>query len=348
MVPTIYPTQYLKGQVCHPSLQASGFDLHQKQFASMATVDAVKALTPMCLEIDLKQEFQSMSKESSLEITVPVMGMTDLLQKSIFSPARNFASPLMINGFCAKPYHLHDSFPKPEFVLAMDLTGNQYEVIVNLDGTLELPLNGTGLFTLLSSISFIYSYQQVIEGFGLEKYESGNENKLLLLPPEINLIPFTIRTCVTHINERHQRIVDSIRAINIEYPAISKKHYQSNVVVQREEKQTNGKLNVTLALTLLLPLTKHLPFTTSISLDPLQGVSYSLSSSEDIVKAPTQAHGWMQHPVNPNIFTKHCGLSERTLRALVRQLYSEYDFIQDYLKGDLFNLSDKDGYNNNL
>ncbi len=347
MVPTIFPTVNLNANVCYPSTQSVGFDLHQPQFASIATQERLRALRPLCLEIDISQELKAMTKDSALEISVPIMGMTDLLQKPHFNNARHFACPLMINHFCAKQLS-QDNYPKPEFVLATDITGNQYEFIVNLDGSMDLPADGTGLFTLLSSITFIYSYQQVIDGFGLAPYDDEAVNKLLLLPPELNMIPFNVRTCVTHINERHQRIVDTLRTIHIQYPTLSKKHYQSNVVLQREEKQQCDKLNVTLSLSLLLPLTKHLPFIAKVSLDSLQGVNYSLSSQDDTVKTPRKAHGWMQHPVNTNIFTKHCGLSEKALTAVIRQLYSEYDFIKDYLKGDLFNLSDKQGYNNFL
>ncbi|MGD9591102.1 MAG: hypothetical protein AB7V32_01110 [Candidatus Berkiella sp.] len=333
--------------MCHPSTQASVFGLHHSQFGSLATIDVLKALSPMCLEIDIAQELCSMTKNSALEITVPVLGMTDLLQKSITGDTRHFACPIMINHFCAKQTS-QDNFPKPEFVLATDMMGNQYEIVVNLDGTVELPTQGTGLFTLISSITFIYSYQQVIDGFGFDSCETDNSHKLLLLPPENNLIPFSVRTCVTHINERHQRIVDTIRTINVQYPQLSNKHYQSNIVIQREEKQRSDMLNVTVALTLLLPLTKHLPFIAKVSLDPLKGVQYGTNSQEDIARLPSEAHGWMQHPVNHNIFTRYYGLSERTLVSLIRHLYSEYDFIQDYLKGKFNFLSQSQDYNNFL
>ncbi len=346
----IFPTLKVNAQMLPPNSQSASFGLFGEKFASFATLDTFTVLKPTCLEIDIEPEINMMSKDSALEITVPVMGLTDLMKSMPFSLIRHFASVLMINGFYARPTHSQDSFPLPEFILATDMIGNQFEIIVNREGSIELPQEGTGLFSLVSSLTFIYSYQQIVMGQGLKRHEnSAFKNKLWVLPPEGNLIPFKMRTCVTHINQLHQRIVDSIRTVTVTYPQLSKEMYQTNVVVERDKKDLSNKLNVSLALTLLSPLTKHLPFIAKVSLEPIQNVKYSLNAQEDKLQKPGLAHGWLQHPVHANVFCKYFGLSNRTLTLLIRQLYSEYDFIQDCLSKDLSFLDKtKNGYNNFL
>jgi hypothetical protein len=98
----------------------------------------------------------------------------------------------------------------------------------------------------------------------------------------------------------------------------------------------------------LHPLAKHLPLTASIALLHPDGVEYSFQHPEGFVSLPTQSYGWKQDPIHTNIFTKRIGLSDKTLNLLVRNLYSEYDFMKDYLKGDTFTLSHQNGYNNFL
>ncbi|MBS0286986.1 MAG: hypothetical protein JSR17_06805 [Proteobacteria bacterium] len=348
VVPTIFPTLQLHSTVCHGNELSAQFGLFHSRFAQLANLHEQASLLPSCLAIDIAHELKVMQEYNSLEITVPVVGLTDLLEKTN-NNKRHFASPIALNGFCAKSNNEQPHYPFPEFVLITDLIGNQYELIVNQDGTIELPQEGTGLFSLITAITFIYSYHQIVEGQGLERIKNPmHEQKILLLPPQENIEGFDVRVTLSHINERHQRIVDTIRTIKVTYPNISKKQYQSNVIVQREAHEGYDKLNVTLSLTLLLPLTKHLPFTTSISLDPLKGVHYSLDSNLDKIKIPQASHGWLRHPTQHNVFTKHIGLSVKGLTSLIRYLYSEYDFTKDILKGDLFNLSQEKGYNNFL
>lgn len=348
MVPTIFPTLNLQSMICHSNVLSEQFGLFQGRFGQLATMQEQTSLMPSCLAIDIGHEMQVIQDFNSLEITVPVMGMTDLLEKTN-TQKRHFACPISVNGFCAKNNKEARYYALPEFVMMTDLMGNQYEVIVNHDGSLELPQEGTGLFSLINAITFIYSYQQVYQGKGLEQlHHPMMSQKILLLPPQENMEEFNVRVTLSHINERHQRIVDTIRTIRVNYPKISKKHYQSNVVVERESHENNDKLNVTLSLALLLPLTKHLPFTTSVSLAPLKGVHYSLEALDDKIKAPQASHGWLRHPTQHNVFTKHIGLSVKGLTSLVRCMYCEYDFTQDFLRGDQFNLSQANGYNNFL
>ncbi len=351
IVPTIHPTHCFVAMPYKKSTCSTKFDISNPGFAALASKDELAILKPNCLEIDITRELEVMNKDSSLEITVPVLGLTDLLGASQFcNTTRQFPCPIAINGFGAKSTNVAiNSFPHAEFVLITDIMGNHYEAVVNQDGKIEIPNDGTGLFSIIAAITFIFSEAQVKQGMGLENLRlSGlRENMLLLLPPEESNEKFTAKICVTHINSYHHRIVDTISSVNANYPELTKKDYRTNAVVQRTNDATD-LLTVNLALMLLPPLTKHLPLTASIALLHPDGVKYGFHHPQGFVTLPTQAHGWLQDPVHTNIFTKHIGLSDNALNLLVRNLYSEYDFMKDYLKGDTFTLSHKNGYNNFL
>ncbi len=351
IVPIIHPTQSFVAMPYKKSSCSTQFDISNSRFACLASKDELTTLRPNCVEIDISRELAVMNKESALEVTVPVLGLTDLLGASPYSnKSRQFPCPIALNGFGAKLNNVTvNNFPHAEFVLITDIMGNQFEIIVNQDGKIEIPKDGTGLFSIIAAITFIFNEDQVKQGAGFENLQCCGlkENKLLLLLPEESNEKFTVNVCVTHINEYHHRIVDTIRTINTQYPEMTKKDYRTNVVVQRTN-DAIGLLSVNLALMLLLPLAKHLPLTASIALLHPDGVKYGFHHPEGFVSLPTKFHGWMQDPVHSNIFTKHIGLSDKTLNLLVRNLYSEYDFMKDYLKGDTFTLSHKNGYNNFL
>jgi hypothetical protein len=119
------------------------------------------------------------------------------------------------------------------------------------------------------------------------------------------------------------------------------------VLVNRKPEDSSDKLTINLALLLLLPLAAHHAFAATVTIEQPKDVQYGFGH-QGIISLPGESHGWMQHPVHSNIFTKHFGLSDHALNLLIKDIYSEYDLMKDFLKGDSFSLSHQNGYNNFL
>lgn len=343
IVPQFLPSLKLIHPVIDQNALTKQFSLFSSRFACLATKETFKALRSQMLEIDISQELDLMNESSSLEVVVSVNGIIDLLNKSeIYNQFSKFPVVVGFNGFGAKSVETQqNNFPHSDFVLITDIVGNQYEVLVDKSGKLELPQVGTGLFSLASAITFIYSQQQVKQGLGLENLQSIGlrDNKLYLLPPTQSNEDFTFSICITHINENHQRIVDTIREVRVQFENTAQKIYdKAQGLVIRPLEESPDVLQINLSLLLLKPFMAQLPFSASIALSHPKGSEYGL----------VQPHGWMEHPIHNATYTKHFGLSEKTLTQVVNHLYNEYDLTKDYLKGDTFSLSPENGYNNFL
>lgn len=351
VIPQIFSTLGVKAQLCPNNLLSKKFNFQSPGFASLGTRKEFERLKSFCQEIDIKDEMEFLKEDHALEITVPVQGLIDILGNSDFSKDYlSFPHPLLINGYGAKDSdNANNNFPKADFVLITDIGGNQYEALINKDGKIELPKDGTGLFSLVKAITFIFNENQVKNGFGLEEVSDSDSfrNKIYLLGPSENNDDFVVRVCVTHINEHNKRIVDTIRSVKITYPKISYRNYQSNALVNRKPEDSSDKLTINLALLLLLPLAAHHAFAATVTIEQPKDVKYGFGH-QGIISLPGESHGWTQHPVHSNVFTKHFGLSDHALNLLIKDIYSEYDLMKDFLKGDSFSLSHQNGYNNFL
>ncbi len=335
VLPRFLAAQSILAKPTPRSSTSDSFNLFGNRFASLMQKENLEGLQPYLIEIDISEEISLLKAEYSLEITVPVLGMTDLL--GFTQNAQQFACPVAINGFGAKSAtDTFNNFPHPDFVLITDIAGNQYEVVVTPDGKIELPSDGTGLFSIVSSITYIYSERQIKFGAGLENLQSEAiaENKLFLLPPINSFETFTSQICITHIDNDHKRKVDTIRKVEIKYPTMTLDDYQPKVITNRISSGDTDLLSV--GISWQTKSTFNHPLTACVTVESIHDTSVA------------DANGWLQHPIDPNMYTKHIGLSENTLNFLIRRVYSEYDLMKDYLKGDTFSLSHQNGYNNFL
>lgn len=202
-IPRILPQNEIRVQG-YSQLQAQqAFNLFGAKFSQLADATEFKALKDQLIEIDISDELAILSQsqyDSMLEISVPVFGVVDLFNSGVFSSAQSFASVIKLEGFAQKA----------DFVLVTDIVRNTYEILVGPHGEIALPKEGTGLFSIPSKITFMYNYNK-----------NDVSSKLYLLPPPEMSSNFECHICVSHINEKMQRRVDSIRAIKVRYSAMS-------------------------------------------------------------------------------------------------------------------------------
>lgn len=314
------------------------FRMGNKQFAEFCNAAQFELLKPYLIEVDIQDECQHMTEDSFLEITVPVLGLHDLMDEvEFFNPSVLNPSFVALNGFGAKGSD-QNSFPQVDYIKVLDIADNRYEIMRNINGTLELPEQGMGLFTIIKELTYILGFRQVIRGDGLENIESAGakKGKLYLLPPIHSDESFKFHVCLTHISENNRRIVDSIRAIDVNY---------LNVPMEWEPKRTalreiseNGLKSVDLSIRLIGSFSLSRPVMINIRIEPEASASYE----------PTNLNGWTQHPVLSNVFSKRFGLSQIALMHLIEDLYTEFDFMRDYLTKNPIPLSRDNDYNNFL
>ena len=140
------------------------FNVHQAKFAALANSQEFEAIKENLIEIDIESALNFLNEESHLEVTVPMIGMCDLLGGDAVweNLAQPFATVMAINGYGAQlDASASNHFPRADYVLATDILGNQYEVVVGPQGQIELPEDGLGLFSILSDLTFMFSYEQV-------------------------------------------------------------------------------------------------------------------------------------------------------------------------------------------
>ena len=339
VIPRIFPT--LKQKVL-PLLgkktTAKQFNVFHPSFAALANERAFSELRTSLIEIDIRDEIAMMNENSNLEVNVPVQGITDLFNASgYFNKLAQFAPVMGFNGFgAASDATLKNNYPQADFIVATDIVGNQFEILVNPDGSIDLPEEGLGLFTLLSAITFIYNYQQVTQGFGLQNlnHVGLKPKKLYLLPPLESFEAFDFNVSVTHIDHRHHRIVDSIRTVDIHFhtPVLDTVSFQSCAIKDAAD-------NMQIQINRLATGQMNQPFSLSVELQGEPGTQYVLCPHEH------NSDNWKKHPVLPNVFMKHYGLSTKTFLNIIKKLYSENKLCKYYLKGDSFGLSHDRNYN---
>jgi hypothetical protein len=182
-------------QVGYPIESSSDTQAHalnQANFLSLSTPDNLQNLVEQGKvlqlsiqpEIDQLTQLQSSGHDGYLSITLPVVGVTDYLNaEGAHTATQAFGSVVGLNQFLADSEQPH--YSRPDFIMAKDIVGNEYEILVEPNGKVALPEEGTGKFSLLSEIKLMYSMDQVLEGRGLTEATPSlsGSGHLYLLPP---------------------------------------------------------------------------------------------------------------------------------------------------------------------
>lgn len=332
---------------CESSLS---FDLYNSSLARLASKDLLPQLAPHWIEVSIAEEIALLDDNHVLEISVPVLNLCDLLPNNYFSGPLLTAKVIGFNGYAAKGNHrLIENFPIADFIVVTDIVGNQYELIVNKEGKLELPNEGTGLFSIPAQITFIFSENQVKRGTGLDDCQAQGleKNKIYLYPPDHACQNFSMYISVTHLNSRNKRIVDTIRKVGVEYQETMVHHNQATTNINRHDEQTPNAFCVDIDLSFDRLIDFPFPYALNVSVESPGKDTFRLSDKKGSA-SQSETRGWMQHPIFPHVFTKYFGLSAKTLTALSKKVYTQHDLISDYLKGDDFGFSHQRGYNNFL
>lgn len=332
---------------CDSSLS---FDLYNSSLARLATKDILPQLAPHWIEISIEEELARLDENHVLEVSVPILNLCDLLPNSYFSGPPLAAKVVGFNGFAAKGNHrLIENFPLADFVLVTDIAGNQYELLINKEGKIELPNEGIGLFSIPSQITFIFSEKQVKRGIGLDNYQAQGleKNKIYIYPPDHACQNFSMHISVSHLNSLNKRIVDTIRKIGVEYQETMVHHKQATTQINRHNQQLPNAFCVEMDLSFDRLIDFPFPYALNVTVESTDNAKFGLTDHKR-PELPNETRGWMQHPIFPQVFTKYFGLSAKTLTALSKKVYTQYDLIRDYLEGDDFGFSRQRGYNDFL
>lgn len=311
-----------------------------ENFAKFANASDFKKLASQLIEVDILEECQSMTEDCFLEITMPVLGLMDLHHFiDFFSSNVLHPSFIGLNGFGAKSSEI-DSFPQVDFIKVMDIADNRYEIMLTPTGEVELPEQGMGLFSIIKEITFVLGYRQVITGEGLTDLQSegSKKGKLYLLPPMGTDESFTFHVCLTHIDELNRRLVDSIRAVEVNFTAMPLLWEAKGTILGNQNSRVIERNYIDLSIKLKNVGTLPKPVL----------VNVELKHNPSVRLIPSELNAWTQHPLQANVFTKRFGLSQRTLALLIKELYTEFDYMRDYLERNPVPLSQENDYNNFL
>ena len=332
---------------CDSSL---AFDLYENSFARLATKDILGVLAPHWIEISIDEEMALLDEEHQLEVSVPVLNLCDLLPNAFFSGPPLAAKVIGINGYAAKGAHrLIDNFPLADFCLVTDIAGNQYEILLNKEGKIEMPEEGVGLFSIPSELTFIFSERQVKRGQGLDDCQSQGleKNKLYIFPPNHTCQNFSMHISVSHFNTNGKRVVDTIRKVAIDFQETMVHHKQASTKINRLDEQLSNVFGVEIDLSFDRLIDFPFPYALNVTLEESEKIKYRLAEPAEL-SAQNVTRGWMQHPSFPFVFTKYFGLSAKTLTTISQKVYTQFDLIRDYLKGDRFGFAQQKGYNDFL
>lgn len=325
------------------------YQFFQKQFAQLATEEAFSRLSPFALEINVAEEIDLLKENSWLEVTIPTVGMIDLFTEKKSNWQTGFICGLNGYGAVSNKKKGEEAYPLPDYVVAHDIVGNKYEIILNTDGSMELPKEGTGLFSFITALTYMFSAAQVKEGKGLQSIASDcKKGKLYFIPPAGNTRSFLVKLSVASLNEQKKRVVESIRKVKVEYDAPSICKEDIKVTPRHFNADNKGLLYVELSLKNQdCPFPFQAPFTLSVQLEKQGDVVYGFSDFTGN-RMESEAHEWTQHPIFSNVVTKHFGLSKASLRKVTTSIYSEYDFMCDYLQGNILHNVKRRRYNDFL
>ncbi len=183
------PIQF--GQQIEAGADTHAHDINQDGFLSLSTPESLHTLVEhgkvlelsIAPEIEQLTHLQSQGHDGYLSVTLPMVGLTDYLSsEGSDSASHAFGSVLGLNHFSADSQQSH--FSRPDFIMAKDIVGNQYEILVEPNGKVAAPEDGVGKFSLLSEVKLMYGLDQVLEGRGLsEGGASAQPGSLYLMPP---------------------------------------------------------------------------------------------------------------------------------------------------------------------
>ena len=321
MFPQFFPKAQYKAKFFAKNALKINWTENPFSFASFANAAQMEQFAPFLIPIDISEEMALLNatSDSSLEVTLPILGLLDITAaKQNLDFLQQMPTVMAINSADGKD-------PYPEFILATDLIGNRYEIIINSQGDLEFPKEGTGLFTLLSSITFIYSAQQI---------QQGAHGKLYLLPPLESVEPFKIHLNVSHINQSLHKEVNSVKTIEIEFAKEIHSHIDANA--QSKLIDNHGHCDIEVHLNAW----PKGPFSLYVQLSSIPEAVFELNRS----RADLNQH-WLEHPIHENVFIKHYGLQEKTFRKIIQLMYTQVDVLKDILNGDKFGIYYQQGYN---
>lgn len=313
--PSIFPLFFLKPKALIEPISScivfNAYSLSQKNFGKLADKNIFKTHPLSYIQIDISDEMSAMNEESFLEITVPVLTLNDLMGtvKYLDQIVRH-PMLLTVNGYGAK-VEGENNFPYVDFINVVDIADNRYEIVVSPTGKMELPKEGFGLYTIIKEITYVLTYRQVIKGDGLEDFVPiGALRKTITLQAPVSTHEsFKFHVCLTHLDEKNRRIVDSIRPVEINF---------SSPTIKSD-------------FPVLLPRLVYVKFDSNPA----------MSSQKEIA-------GWRQHPLYSNIWTKRFGLQLSTREALIKSLYNEHEFMRDFLAKKVLDFSSYDNYNDFL
>lgn len=335
----LFPIYFEKQSVCVQLSDqeiAYSFTIHEPNFAKLASKNFIDTALQNFIKIPIHEELSILTKDHQLEISIPMLGMVDLLKNdTLQSKMLLFSPPVAINGFVDSDKENQPSYP--DFMLATDIMGNQYEILINTDGKITLPREGIGRFSMLSHLTFIYSECQIKKGIGLAKANQENieSGYLYLIPPSI-VSSFTPKISVTHLDQNNRRIVDSIRFVNV---MVNGKNdgVDIEVLLDRDRKD-DCKIDMFLSIK-----NDVLPTALRFSFSSQENLHLTFDKS----KATVNKNNWCSS-TETNKFIRYFSISDAAKFALVRDIYSEADFMKDCLSGDQFGISHKRHYNDFL
>lgn len=339
-LPQILEKEFIKAPNQLDSAIGQGLNVGEKGFASLLTGNQIKGLQPYLIKIPIQAELEIMTADHQLEISVPVVGLTDLMgNKNLQIEALQFPAPVAINGMGLPNGSEFSAYGKPAYILATDIMGNQYEVLIDESANITLPKEGTGLFSLVSFLTFIYEDWQIKQGKGLEHLSDlGLEKGFAYLLPPFSHQAFSPKIALTHLDEQNHKIVDTIRSVQVDYSPMSVA-LDANVAWQKTD---DHHLELSLGIENLKAIPPGLSL--MLELEPLGSNHFSLEFPNSPVQLPV-TQGWL-HQSGETSYTKPVSLSAETQAIIIRDLYSEYDMTKQLLSGKSIGLSEEFGYNN--
>jgi len=342
IIPEFLETKSIEVTALADTSFSNSFNVQAQHFAQLASGEALNTLMPNLIKVYIGDELNMMSAEHQLEISVPVLGLTDLLPNNgLHVSDLQFAAPMAINGWGAPEDSVDMSYLYPEHILATDIVGNQYEIIIDEHGQIQLPSEGTGLFSMLSYLTFMYGDWQVKQGHGLGSVsEFGAEPEFLYLLPPASTKSFEPKIALTQLDENYSRVVDTIRSIKVDFSP-------NKAILDVDLSLPKGnehQLDISLDLSKLGNLQSDMSIELNI-LD-MQNNAFSLSHPNSPI-ALTESQGWF-HDTKSDSYIKPLGISSEAKAAIIRDVLSEYDITKGMLQGDNLGISNKNNYNDFL
>lgn len=327
--------------------ETQSFAMHHKQFSALADGKTFEHLKEHLVEVEIGPMLADMGPEHFLEVSVPVVGLTDFMGINALwgEYPQQFASVLAINGFGAKhESHTEHNFPKADYVMVTDIVGNQFEVLVGEDGLVEIPEDGTGKFSVIQEITYFFSKEQILNGQGLANIHGFGAEKgsLYLLPPPGFHEGFTSVVRLAHLDEAFEKHIDfeyQVPIILTDLQVDPTPEIQGSTQISAQEAQM---LKVDLEGKNYW-LKKKKAFTLKVELETLDGIAFQLPNETG--QLGFEGHGWEHDALSPNTFYKHFGLTEQGKKEVLHHLFNENDFMHTVIKQGALGITAKNNFN---